>query len=350
MRIGRVPLDGNLSLAPMAGITDVAFRRLCRRLGAALVVSEMVTSDVRLWHSRKSRTRLPGTDEPAPVAIQIAGAEPRAMAEAARHCAARGAEIVDINLGCPAKKVCRRAAGSALMAEPARVQAILEAVVGAVDIPVTLKMRTGPRPDWRNAPELARMARDCGISALAVHGRTRACRFGPSVEYETITRVVQAVDIPVWANGDIDSPQKALEVLETTGASGIMFGRAARGNPWLFRDTACYLRDRRLPPPPTVAEMQALIDEHLRALYGLHGETAGVRIARKHIGWYVKPLEGGEHFRREFNRLEDAAAQRQAVEHYFRTLESADNPFLSERYGGTSAGSNHRNINGARAA
>ena len=350
MRTGRVSLNGNLSLAPMAGITDAAFRRLCRRMGASLAVSEMLTSDVRLWNSRKSLTRLPDTDEPSPVAIQIAGTDPHTMAEAARRCVGMGAEIIDINLGCPAKKVCRRAAGSALMAEPERVRAILEAVVSAVEAPVTVKMRTGPHPDWRNAPEIARMARDCGVSALAVHGRSRACRFGPSVEYDTIARVVEAVDIPVWANGDIDSPQKALRVLETTGASGIMFGRAARGNPWLFRDTACYLRNRRLPPPPDAGEMEALIQEHLQALYRVHGETAGTRIARKHVGWYTQSLKGGEQFRRAFNRLDSAAGQQQAIEQFFRDRETPGDLFLSNRYGGHSAGGNHQENNGARAA
>ncbi len=353
MHIGPHRLAGNLALAPMAGVTDQPFRRLCRRLGASLLVSEMVTSDTRLWHTRKSRTRLPHGDEPGPVAVQIAGAEPEAMAEAARRNVELGAQIIDINMGCPAKKVCRKAAGSALLAEPALVRRILEAVVAAVDVPVTLKIRTGPVPHQRNAPEIARMAQDCGVRALAVHGRTRSCRFAPTVEYETIARVVETVDIPVWANGDIDSPEKARQVLETTRASGIMFGRAARGNPWIFRDTEHYLRHGRLPPPPGVAEMQELVQEHLAALHRLYGTAAGVRIARKHLGWYVGVLKGGEDFRREFNRLDDAGAQRRAIGQFFHALDAVDNHFGSNRYGSASvqaAVDERREKHGARAA
>ena len=321
MQIGPYNLPNPLVLAPMAGVTDRPFRQLCRDLGAGLVVSEMVTSDTRLWHSRKSRTRLPHADEPGPVSVQIAGADPDMLAEAARANVDLGAQIIDINMGCPAKKVCRKAAGSALLRDEALVADILHAVVKAVNVPVTLKIRTGWSPDERNALTIARIAEDAGIQALAIHGRTRACRFNGDAEYQTMARVVAAVGIPVLANGDIDSPQKAKRVLETTGASGIMIGRAAQGNPWIFRDTLHYLAHGELPPPPEVRDAAHRVLNHLGALHQLYGEEAGARIARKHLGWYTQSLPGGETFRQGFNRLDTAAAQRHAIEQYFQNLE-----------------------------
>ena len=321
MQIGPHILSNALILAPMAGVTDRPFRQLCRDLGAGLVVSEMVTSDTSLWHSRKSRTRLPHQDEPGPISVQIAGADPAMMAEAARANVALGAQIIDINMGCPAKKVCRRAAGSALLRDEALVREILNAVVAAVDVPVTLKIRTGWSTDERNAVTVARIAQDAGIQALAVHGRTRACRFNGEAEYDTIAQIVAAIDIPVMANGDIDSPEKAKRVLETTGASGIMIGRAAQGNPWIFRDTLHYLAHGELPAAPEVADVAQRVLGHLGALHQLYGEVAGSRIARKHLGWYTQSLPQGEAFRRSFNQLDTAAAQRHAVEQYFHNLD-----------------------------
>lgn len=321
MKIGPYNLDNPLVLAPMAGVTDRPFRQLCRDLGAGLVVSEMVTADTRLWHSRKSRTRLPHADEPGPVSVQIAGADPAMLADAARANVDLGAQIIDINMGCPAKKVCRKAAGSALLRDEALVAEILKAVTAAVTVPVTLKIRTGWSPDERNALTIARIAEDAGIQALAMHGRTRACRFNGEAEYDTIARVVAAVRIPVIANGDIHSPEKAKRVLETTGASGIMIGRAAQGNPWIFRDTLHYLAHGELPPPPEVNDAAHRVLGHLGALHQLYGEDAGVRIARKHLGWYTQSLPGGETFRQGFNRLDSAAAQRHAIEQYFHNLE-----------------------------
>ncbi|WP_111657415.1 tRNA dihydrouridine synthase DusB [Isoalcanivorax indicus] len=321
MQIGPYTLDNPLVLAPMAGVTDRPFRQLCRDLGAGLVVSEMVTADTRLWQSRKSRTRLPHADEPGPVSVQIAGADPAMLADAARANVDLGAQIIDINMGCPAKKVCRKAAGSALLRDEALVADILQAVVRAVTVPVTLKIRTGWSPDERNALTIARIAEDAGIQALAVHGRTRACRFNGHAEYDTIARVAAAVRIPVLANGDIDSPEKAKRVLETTGASGIMIGRAAQGNPWIFRDTLHYLAHGELPPSPEVGDAAHRVLGHLGALHQLYGEDAGVRIARKHLGWYTQSLPGGETFRQGFNRLDSAAAQRHAIEQYFHNLE-----------------------------
>jgi tRNA-dihydrouridine synthase B len=301
----------------MAGITDRPFRRLARRYGAALAVSEMISSRPELRESRKSRLRRDHAGEAGPISVQIAGSDPAMLAEAARYNADQGAEIVDINMGCPAKKVCNVAAGSALLENELLVARILVAVTAAVDIPVTLKIRTGPAPERRNAVRVARIAEDAGVQMLAVHGRTRACAFNGRAEYETIAEVKAAVRIPVVANGDIETPEDAKRVLEATGADGIMVGRAAQGRPWLFREIAHYLATGERLPAPGTDEVCAVLTEHLQGLYDLYGEEHGARVARKHIGWTVERLPGGEAFRRRVNAMTDAAAQLGAVQDYF---------------------------------
>lgn len=317
MRIGPYPLKNNLILAPMAGVTDRPFRQLCRRLGAALAVSEMVASNSLLWGSAKTQRRADHAGEDEPRAVQIVGADPKMMAAAARLNAERGAQIIDINMGCPAKKVCHVLSGSALLRDERRVAEILTAVVRSVAVPVTLKIRTGWDRAHRNAVAIARLAEDCGIQALAVHGRTRADFFTGEAEYETIAAVKQAVRIPVIANGDITSPEKAAAVLRQTAADGIMIGRAAQGNPWIFREISHFLATgERLPPPP-LEEVRDTLLEHLEHLYAFYGEPLGVRVARKHICWYSKGLRGGAVFRDRINRVEDAAAQRAVVREFF---------------------------------
>ena len=330
MRIGPHILSNNLAVAPMAGVTDRPFRQLCKRLGAGYAVSEMVASNPQLWGTDKSRRRTDHVGEVAPIAVQIAGADPSMMAEAARYNVARGAAIIDINMGCPAKKVCNTAAGSALLANEALVARIAAAVVGAVDVPVTLKIRTGPDPASRNALRIARIAEDAGIAALAVHGRTRACLFTGAVEYATIAAVKRAVTIPVFANGDIANPQMAKRVLEITGADGLMIGRAAQGRPWIFREIAHYLATGELLPPPTVAEARTLIIEHLADHHAFYGEQVGVRIARKHLGWYTRSLRGGDAFRARMNAVETSAAQITIVERYFDELAEAGERLVIE--------------------
>ena len=317
--IGNYVLCSPVALAPMAGVTDLPFRRLCRRFGAGLAVAEMLTSDSALWGSRKSQLRMDHTGEPGPISVQIAGGEPAMLAEAARLIVERGAQIIDINMGCPAKKVCNRAAGSALLRDEALVASILAAVVAAVpaSVPVTLKIRTGWAPDQRNGVRIARLAEDSGIRSLAVHGRTRACGFGGNAEYDTIAAIAAAVSIPVFANGDIESPEQAKAVLVYTGADGVMSGRAAQGRPWLCGQIGDYLRDGRYRPAPAGAELHAILAQHLAALHEFYGETMGVRIARKHVGWYLAGRAGGGDFRRQFNQLDSAAAQRQALQHFF---------------------------------
>ncbi|AFT69295.1 tRNA-dihydrouridine synthase B [Alloalcanivorax dieselolei B5] len=346
MRIGPHALPNPVILAPMAGVTDRPFRRLCRELGAGLVVSEMVTSDTRLWQSAKSSRRLDHSGEPGPISVQIAGADPRMMAEAARANVDLGAQIIDINMGCPAKKVCKRAAGSALLSEPELVARILQSVVAAVPVPVTLKIRTGPTRDNRNAVLIARIAEQSGIQALAIHGRTRADRFNGEAEFETIGEVARSVEIPVIANGDIDSPQKAQRILQSTGAGGIMIGRAAQGNPWIFQDTVHYLEHGRLAPAPSVEEVRARVLAHLSDLHDFYGTYSGVRIARKHLGWYTQNLPGGEHFRRGFNNLEKATDQRRAIKQFFQQISASSDRLRIGCYGGVSA----RNKDGALAA
>ena len=288
MHIGSYRLGTPLILAPMAGVTDRPFRSLCRRMGAGLAVSEMVTARPELRSSDKTRLRLDHTGEPDPRSVQIAGADPQMLAEAARRNVAEGAQIIDINMGCPAKKVCNKAAGSALLRDEALVERILDAVVAAVDVPVTLKIRTGWCPETRNAVRIAQIAEAAGIQALAVHGRTRACGFRGEAEFDTLRAVKQAVDIPVVANGDIDSAERAASVLRTTGADAVMIGRAAQGRPWIFREIAHYLATGEKLTPLTADEIGAIMLEHLDDLHAFYGEARGYRVARKHIDWYLK--------------------------------------------------------------
>jgi len=320
MQLGMHVLRNGLFVAPMAGVTDRPFRTLCRRFGAGLAVSEMVSSRPELRGTRKSRLRLEHRGETGPVSVQIAGAEPAMMAEAARVNAAEGAQIIDINMGCPAKKVCNVAAGSALLSDESLVARILEAVVAAAGVPVTLKIRTGPDPARRNALRIARIAEAAGVQLLAVHGRTRACGFRGEAEFETVAEVKAGVRIPVIANGDIATPEEAMRVLAHTGADGIMIGRAAHGRPWIFREFAHFLEAGEHLAPPSVMEMGAVALEHLEGIYSLYGEQLGLRIARKHIGWYTRGLPGGEAFRREANTIESARAQHAAVGRFFDGL------------------------------
>lgn len=318
--IGPYQIQNQTVLAPMAGVTDLPFRRLCRKMGAGLVVSEMVAADPNTWSTRKSRLRVQFGDEPAPRSVQIAGYDPQMMAEAALFNVQLGAEIIDINMGCPAKKVCKRAAGSALLQNPELVESILTAVVSAVDVPVTLKIRTGWDRQNRNAETIARIAEDSGIAALAVHGRTKACRFVGEVEYDTIAKVVDAVSIPVLANGDITDPQRAVSVLKHTGAAAVMIGRAAQGNPWIFNQINHFLKYDQPLSPPSMEECSQVMSEHLLALHEFYGETGGVRISRKHIGWYINPLPGGKEFTRVFNTLETTEQQRHFLQSFFLDL------------------------------
>ncbi len=320
MRIGAHALRGRLFVAPMAGITDRPFRRLARRFGAALAVSEMVSARPELRESRKTRLRLDHDGEAGPISVQIAGADPRMLADAARHNVALGAEIIDVNMGCPAKKVCNVLAGSALLADEPLVARILEAVVRSVDVPVTLKIRTAPTPGSRNALRVARIAEAAGVQMLAIHGRTRACAFGGSAEHETVAEVKSRLRIPVLANGDVHTPQQAQRVLEASGADGIMIGRAAQGRPWLFREIASYLEKGEPAAPPSVAEVKAVLLEHLEGLYQLYGEEQGARVARKHIGWTVRGLPGAGEFRSEVVRISAAPAQHAAVNDFFARL------------------------------
>jgi tRNA-dihydrouridine synthase B len=320
MKIGAHQLRNAVFVAPMAGITDRPFRRIARRMGAALAVSEMISSRPELRESRKTRLRQDHAGEPGPISVQIAGGEPGMLADAARHNAALGADIIDINMGCPAKKVCNVQAGSALLEDEPLVGRILEAVVAAAGVPVTLKIRTGPDRDRRNAVRIARLAQDAGIQALAIHGRSRACMFEGRAEYETIAEVKSSVRIPVIANGDVETPEEAKQVLERTGADGIMIGRAAQGRPWLFRSIVRYLETGERLPQPSVREIGALLMEHLEGLYDLYGEEQGARVARKHIGWTVRDLPGGEAFRGDVMRIAEARAQHCAVNDYFAKL------------------------------
>jgi tRNA-dihydrouridine synthase B len=320
MQIGAHVLRSGLFVAPMAGITDRPFRALCRRFGAGLAVSEMVSARPELRGTRKSRLRREHSGEAGPVSVQIAGADPAQMAEAARVNAAEGAQIIDINMGCPAKKVCNVAAGSALLSDEALVGRILDAVVAAAGVPVTLKIRTGPDPSRRNALRVARIAESAGIRLLAVHGRTRACAFRGQAEFDTIAEVKAGVRIPVIANGDIGTPEEARRVLQHTGADGVMIGRAAHGRPWIFREFDHYLRHGTHAAPASAAEMRAVALEHLAGIHELYGEDLGVRVARKHIGWYTRGLPGGEAFRREAVLIVSAPEQLSAVGRFFEAL------------------------------
>ena len=320
MRIGPYQLRNRLIVAPMAGVTDRPFRMLCKRLGAGHAVSEMITSNAMLYGTEKTRRRANFEGELAPVAVQIAGSDPAQMAEAARHNVAAGAQIIDINMGCPAKKVCNVLAGSALLQDEERVARILDAVVAAVNVPVTLKTRLGYKNGEENILRVARIAEDAGIAALALHGRTREDMYTGRARFELIAEVKRSLKIPVVANGDIDSPEKAHTVLKLTGADGIMIGRAAQGRPWIFREIAHYLETGEKLPQPEVREVQAILVEHLEDHYRFHGEYSGCRIARKHIAWYTAGLRGSNAFRQAMYGLESTSAQLAAVNTYFDQL------------------------------
>ena len=319
MNIGPHELRNNVFVAPMAGVTDRPFRQLCKELGAGYAVSEMAASNPRLWASEKSSRRTDHTGEMEPKAVQIAGAVPEELADCAKFNVDRGAQIIDINMGCPVKKVCNNWCGSALLQHEDLVQRILEAVVPAVNVPVTLKFRTGWNRENKNALRIARIAEQAGIQMLTLHGRTRADGYTGDAEYDTIAAVKAAVSIPVVANGDITTPEKARYVLDKTGADAVMIGRAAQGRPWIFREIDHFLRTGEHLAAPLVAEVRKLMDEHLQAHYAFYGEFLGVRTARKHIGWYVRDLPGGEEFRQEMNRLESTAEQLRAVDSFFES-------------------------------
>ena len=321
MQIGPYILRNNVFVAPMAGVTDRPFRQLCKELGAGYAVSEMAASNPRLWASEKSARRTDHDGEMEPKAVQIAGADPQDLADCAKFNVDRGAQIIDINMGCPVKKVCNNWCGSALLQNEKLVETILHAVVNAVDVPVTLKFRTGWDRHNKNALTIARIAEQAGIRMLTLHGRTRADGYTGDAEYDTIAAVKAAAGIPVVANGDITTPEKARFVLERTGADAIMVGRAAQGRPWICREIDHYLRTGTLLPAPLVREVRALMAAHLRAHYAFYGEFLGVRTARKHIGWYVRDLPGGEPFRQRMNLLESTGAQLAAVDAFFESLE-----------------------------
>lgn len=319
MQIGPYQLKNQLIVAPMAGVTDQVFRNLCLRYGAALAVSEMLSSNPDVWETDKSRQRMMHSGEEGIRSVQIAGADPDLMAQAAQFNVEQGAHIIDINMGCPAKKVNKKLAGSALMQNPPLVKAILQAVVAAVNVPVTLKIRTGWAPEHRNGVQIALIAEDCGIASLAVHGRTRQCMYKGDAEYDTIKAIKQNVSIPVVANGDIDSPEKARFVLDYTGVDALMIGRGAQGRPWIFREIQHYLETGNKLAPIEVAQQREVMLEHLTKLYDLYGEYKGIRFARKHMGWYLDQ-EAQRQFRADFNRLETAAEQYSLVECYFDEL------------------------------
>ena len=320
MLIGSHRIDPKVILAPMAGVTDKPFRLLCKRLGAGLAVSEMTSSDPRFWTTAKSLHRMDHVGEPDPVSVQIAGTVPEIMADAARYNVDHGAQLIDINMGCPAKKVCNAWAGSALMRDQALVARILEAVVHAVDVPVTLKIRTGWDAQHRNALEIARIAEDAGIQALAVHGRTRDQQYTGVAEYETVAAIKAQLRIPVIANGDIDSPEKAAFVLQVTGADAVMIGRAAQGRPWILGAIAHFLATGERLPEPSLAEIRDILLAHLGQLHAFYGEPAGVRIARKHLGWYARDRPENASFRAVVNHAETAEAQLRLTRDYFDAL------------------------------
>jgi len=321
MQIGPYKLRNSLVLAPMAGVTDRPFRQLCKKLGAGMAVSEMVTANSALWGSRQTLRRMDHSGEVEPRIVQIAGADPQMMADAARFNVDHGAQIIDINMGCPAKKVCHVMAGSALLQREGLVKRILDAVVAAVDVPVTLKIRTGWDLQNRNALSIARIAEQAGIQSLAVHGRTRACGYSGEAEYDTIRCIKQETGLPVIANGDIDSPQKAKQVLEYTGADAVMIGRAAQGRPWIFREIEHFLLTGELLQAPGVEEIRTIMIEHLNNLYAFYGEYTGVRVARKHIAWYSKHQVGGAAFRASINRIESLDEQLHKTHAFFDRLQ-----------------------------
>ncbi len=319
MRLGPYTLPNQLWLAPMAGVTDRPFRQLCRELGAGQAVSEMMSANPQLRATEKSLRRMDHSGESGIRAVQIAGAEPAWLAEAARFNVERGAQIIDINMGCPAKKVCNKYAGSALMADLPTAKAIIEATVNAVTVPVTVKMRAGPCADIRNAVELALIAQEAGAVAVTIHGRTRDQLYKGQAEYATVAAVKQALSIPVIANGDIDSPAKAKWVLDNTGVDAVMIGRAAQGNPWIFREIQHFLDHGTVLAPPSAEEVHEVMDRHVAQLHAFYGEYMGLRIARKHVGWYVDEHPGGEAFRNQFNGIETAAEQRKALAAFLLT-------------------------------
>lgn len=321
MQIGPYKLKNNLVVAPMAGVTDRPFRMLCKRFGAGLAVSEMVTSNSLLYGSVKTLRRANHEGEVEPISVQIAGADPKMMAEAAKYNVDHGAQIIDINMGCPAKKICNVMAGSALLKDEPLVSQILKAVVAAVDVPVTLKIRTGWDKQNRNAVTVARMAEDIGVQALAMHGRTRACAYMGEAEYDTIAAVKQAINIPLIANGDITTPEKAKFVLDYTKADAVMIGRAAQGRPWIFREIEHYLATGSHMLPPTVTEIHTVMLEHLADLYNFYGDLTGMRVARKHISWYTKGLVGSANFRHHMNQLQTIEEQLDAINAFFAQLQ-----------------------------
>ncbi len=320
MQIGPYILKNNLVVAPMAGVTDRPFRQLCKKMGAGMAVSEMVSCNSLLWGSEKTKRRANHEGEVDPISVQIAGADPAMMAEAASYNVAQGAQMIDINMGCPAKKICNTMAGSALLQNEELVGRILDSVVGAVDVPVTLKIRTGWDRDHKNALVIARLAENAGIQALAIHGRTRACAYNGKAEYDTIAAVKDHVRIPIIANGDIRTPEEAKRVLEYTAADAVMIGRAAQGRPWIFREISHYLSTGNHLPLPEVNEIHHVLVNHLYDLYDFYGEYSGVRIARKHISWYTKGLIGSAVFRHAMNRLQTTDQQLSAVNEFFISL------------------------------
>ena len=317
MQIGPYKLKNNLFVAPMAGVTDRPFRQLCRKLGAGMAMSEMVSSNSLLWGSKKTLRRADHSGEDEPRSVQIVGADPGMMAQAAKFNVDQGAQIIDINMGCPAKKICKVAAGSALLKDEPLVTTILKSVVDAVNVPVTLKIRTGWDKENRNGVAIARIAEDIGIQALAVHGRTRACAYQGDAEYDTIAAIKTAVSIPVIANGDITTPEKAKQVLDYTGANGIMIGRAAQGRPWIFREIEHFLGTGEHLAEPSLEEIRATLLDHVNNLYAFYGDYTGVRVARKHISWYSKGCRGGAGFRNTVNRVDTAKQQYDTVRQFF---------------------------------
>lgn len=329
MKMGPYPIDPPLVLAPMAGVTDKPFRQLCKRMGAGYAVSEMTTSDPRLWKTKKSKWRMDHLGEPEPIGVQIAGGDPAFLADAARFNVDHGAQIIDINMGCPAKKVCNVWAGSALLQDEELVGRILRTVTSAVSVPVTLKIRTGWNRENKNGVRIAKIAEDCGVAAVAIHGRTRDMHYTGLAEYEIIAEIKQSIRIPVLANGDITTPQKAAEVLRATGADALMIGRAAQGRPWIFKEIAHYLKTGEVMTSPSPREVGAILLGHLKHLYDFYGEEVGVRIARKHLGWYAKDRPENAGFRDVVNRAETAKVQLGVAMQYFDALEAGEASPLS---------------------